>query len=1262
MAEITLSKYCDQAKELIRTDSYDQAIAICRHMLRHYPKYVRAYRLLGEACLEKGDYVEAANLFKRVLGSDMEDMVVYVGLGIIFDEQGALEEAIWQLERAFEISPGNAEIRKELQRLYAERDGRTPPKLKLTPAALGRLYLREELYQRAIDEFRSVLEDDPQRVDLQVALATALWWSNQKREAMEVCEEILEEYPNCLKANLVLGEILVSSDREEEGKTLLEAAQALDPENLVAQSLFRDHSPLGPESITVPRLDREHLEQEVRELEGETPAPAARSEPSPAHPEAGPEEEMPDWLSKLQREERASEGERVASQPDEPDMPDWLQQLAEERAAEDVEEAEAGEGGPAVLPEEPADWLSEMPGAVQAQTPETPSPGEIPASRDEAERVVFEEESADEAAQEIPAPSEETPDWLSQLRPQFDSAEEAAPPTEPGEDETPDWLRSLQGEPPESQLAAESEEEVPAWLQDLRAEATRAGIEADEEEMPAQEPVSTDEKQEEGPVVEASDTEAMPTFEADDEPEIGQETMERLRQTMPDESDSIEDIMAWMEKSKALLAEEGLADKATSEGPAEPPQEEQVPTWLRELRPSTAARSEALTGDELEEPSEEGAVPTPEEEIPTWLRELRPDAADAGEPSAETESGAPPREEPIAHEEEPSMLPEEAEGASEKEQIPTWLLQLRADEAAEEEEALPALEPEATLEDTPAPTGEEMPSWLRELREEASPEREPTLAEEPAPSMEETPAPPDEKAPSWLRELREEASLEQEPALAEEPGPVVEQTPAPPGEEMPSWLRQLQEEATAEEEAFLSEEQEAAPEEPAAPPEQDMPSWLRQLREEAVEADDFLLPEDPTPTASTQEEAPSWLLELRAQTAADLGPQAPGEEETGPEELPSPPSEEEEMPSWLRGLRAEVDQEQPPPPSDEHEVPFEETPPHVVEAELPTWLQELRAEIEQDSPPATVEEPELDLGAEPGTPAKLEEPPSVPREPQAEAEDTTDEELKAQEEKLPSRPPEMEDVPSWLRELRAQAQQGETDTLAETAEAAADEVPLPPLDEEELPSWLQDLRAEAKVEDSMIRPPREAETPREEITTQEPVEPSTEEEETLAEAYDGPAFLEEEPVLAEAPVEDAEEPSEVQDRAPALDGEPMLAEEAVEEDTLAVSPAEGPPRPEGAPEKYIEILESDPRDHGSRLALARAYAQAGDLDRALEQYQSMLSLGAMIGEVKDDLESAVESAPDHLPTHELLADAYMKTGDLQRALAKYRWLRTMMDR
>jgi len=43
--------------------------------------------------------------------------------------------------------------------------------------------------------------------------------------------------------------------------------------------------------------------------------------------------------------------------------------------------------------------------------------------------------------------------------------------------------------------------------------------------------------------------------------------------------------------------------------------------------------------------------------------------------------------------------------------------------------------------------------------------------------------------------------------------------------------------------------------------------------------------------------------------------------------------------------------------------------------------------------------------------------------------------------------------------------------------------------------------------------------------------------------------------------------------------------------------------------------------------------------------------------VIEDLEAAAQEAPEHLPTQQLLGDAYMKGGRLEKALEKYRWLR-----
>ncbi|TKJ31453.1 MAG: hypothetical protein CEE40_01305 [Chloroflexi bacterium B3_Chlor] len=1078
MAEITLSEYCEEAKKLIRADSYDQAIAICRHILRHFPKHVRSYRLLGEASLEKGDYVEAANLFKRVLSVDLEDVVVYVGLSIVYDEEGALEEAIWQLERAFELSPGNAEIRKELQRLYGERDGTAPPKLKLTPAALGRLYLREGLYQRAVDELKSVLQEDPERSDIQATLAQALWWSEQRREAAEVCEHILEKFPNSLKANLILGEILLNGGREE-GRTLLRTAQAIDPENIVSQELFREQSPLPLETVRIPRLGATELQEQAEEISLEA-APAAKETEPEAAPPLIPEEElegaMPDWLRKLQEGEKEPTTEGAASAIEAKEMPDWLRELAEDKTVEPEAAAAIGEHG-------------------------------------------------------LPAGEEEMPDWVGELRaaPEAAQPEEASLPSGPDEagvEEEP----ALEGMKGQSQVTTPPEEELPS---------------AEEEEAVASEATLAD-----------------------------------LQETVPDDSASIDEIMAWMERARDQTDEEEPSEEQIEEGPT--PSDE-APGWLRELREEATAQEETVPGPELEEEEmvdslhelraeeaesvlpEEPAVPAPEEEVPTWLLDLRQEAggeevtADAKEAVGPGE-GAPDEEEEgeslavaALEEELPALEEEEVEISRE---TMTRLRETMPDESASIEEIM------AWMERSKAMLPEE--ETVEEALEEGT-EAMPKAAEQEVPSIEE------EEVPAWLRALkREPEEAETEVPAQEAEAPVDEAAVPTEEEEIPTWLRELRPD---------SEEELAAPGEEA----------------------ETQFEEEPVPTLE-EEEVPSWLRELRAEAAEEEAAIPSEDAEVPAEETPFLRMEEEEVPSWLRELRAEAAEEEAAIPSEDAEVPAEETPfLRMEEEEAPSWLRELRAEAAKE---------EVIIASE---------------EAEAPAEETP----------LPLM--EEEELPSWLRELRAEAAKEEVIITSEEAEAPAEEAPLPPMEEEEVPSWLRELRAEATKEEAAITS-EEAEAPAARLVVEEPGRAVEDEAELV-------------------PAEDVIPPSAPEEPP---DREIITAEEHVEVAPVEEKATEEATQAGWSIEDYRKHLESDPRDHRTRLALARVHSREGELDQAVSQYEVILSYGQLFEEVIEDLEAMADRARDHLATHELLADAYMKGGRLQKALDKYRWLRVML--
>ncbi len=465
MAEIGLGEYCDEVKGLIKAQSIDEAIIICRHILERFPKYIMPYRLLGEAALEREEHDEAASLFTRVLGANPEDAIAHVGLAVVHDEKKELEEAIWHLERAFELAPGNTEIRQELKRLYGEREGVEPPRVKLTPAALARLYLREGLYDRAITELRPLLKEDPDRIDLKVALAEALWRESRRREAAESCQEILELLPNCLKANLILGVIWKESGQEEEGETLLVQAQALDPENGVAQELFGEASPLPPEKVLLPRLEEIPTPPPVPEVE--EVAPPTEVAPLPELEEVVAEiaeEEMPEWLRRLQ--EVAAEEVEAEELPPE---------IEEKLPTEEVPEA-------APPPEEAPDWLREL----------------------------------EELPEEAPSP-EEVPDWLERLAPPpGEEVEEAvAPPTPP--EGVPDWLRELKEVPEEVVEEAEWEEAPPLAKEEVELA----------EALPTQ-PIEEEVTIEEAPPIAEEMVEEVPTEIIEEAPPTIEGYLDRL--------------------------------------------------------------------------------------------------------------------------------------------------------------------------------------------------------------------------------------------------------------------------------------------------------------------------------------------------------------------------------------------------------------------------------------------------------------------------------------------------------------------------------------------------------------------------------------------------------------------------------------------------------------------------------------------------------------------------------------------------------------
>ena len=759
MTNRSLRDFCHEVKRLIDMGSYAQAIETGRHILRHYPKHVETYALLGQACLEKGDIREAVEMFQRALSADPEHVTAWVGLAAACEHDDLPAMTAWHLERAFELDPARAGVREELQKLYAQLHHIKELRLKLNPAALGRLYLRGGLYQQAAAEFRATLEKEPMLAHVRVGLATALWRLGQRVEAADVCLDILRDLPHCLQANLILGEIWLRSDRQAEGEMLLRIAEALDPENRKAQEIFGHQSPLEPKEPALPPLGvmpaapPESLPRpsiEAGAAPGLIPVISPTREEAPARPPeeaemAGlpemAEEELPEWLQEAQRgaapPPAGAEIEELAEEP----LPE---ERAEEMPAETAPEAE----WLAELEEQPEEelppWLQElMEGttpAAEAPAEETPAPAEAP----EAEAFPA------APTEEMKAAGEEIPDWLGEL---------AEPAPEVQEEPEVSDLHALAAELPDDLRAL-----VEETLEMERAAPVEEDLEAPPEEAPAEEPET------EGPAMEAE----PPEMEAEPpdwllalaREEERPEALEAQPEPAAEAGEEAEAVPDWL---RALAEEEGAAGQ---EAPAEAEAEPSIPAWLTRPAPEEPAGERA---------EGQAAKDTAEEAIPDWLENLRRTAIEHI-PAIEEELAAPAAEAELQPEEPEAALPweEEAEAATEVE-LESALME--PEPAALEEAAPEQPEPEAgaEIEAPEAPPEEaEEPEETVEEQEAAFAVSESMLEELVFTSMEMEGEPAIERDVTIIDEFEGEAAAEIDIGEEEIAGPAAE---APEAEE-----------------------------------------------------------------------------------------------------------------------------------------------------------------------------------------------------------------------------------------------------------------------------------------------------------------------------------------------------------------------------------------------------------------------------------------------------------------------------------------------
>lgn len=665
MAKVSLRIYNREIEKLIEQSRLDEAVAHCRHILTAFSKHLGTYRLLGKAYLEAKRYPEAVDIFQRVLIAVPDDFVSHVGMSIISDDQNKLDDAIWHMERAFEVQPSNAAIQGELQRLFGRRDGQEPPKIRLTRGALAHMYVQGELYTQAISEIKAVLANDAQRTDMQALLSQAYFRSGQKTEATDICMQLLRRFPYCFDANRVMVDLLPGTQRAESTQVYRHRVSELDPyAAFVQESIFKSDD-VPDAAVNLERFEYTGQASDSAPNWGATLGIGLESDATMM----GSSAQQPDWLKAASAPTPAP----APASPSQDDIPDFLRQAGWGDSSGQLHESPA-----------PLDGESESSGAVQADLPDWVKA--MAPSADAAAAVSTPEVQ--------PLPSADTPDWLRNLG----GDQTSAPETNPSVD-APGWLKDL-GAPAS---APQTFNDIPAWLKG-----------PDEQNAePVSQPVAS-QLTPEAPVQKPAPESTPPgtlgnlgtsSQEQDDAmawlESLASKHGAKSEELVTDPNARTDVAPDWVDKAKAI-SETPLAPQ-----PAAPSMDE-TGIWLRNLEQSELSGADSNAG--IASAPEKEATPIPgSDSAPDWLSELgpassEPTAAREDAPDwllgASSQPAQPAEPEPVASQDFSFDTSSSAAG------LPDWLAGLDKEENASQ----------------PSGPRSDLPSWLQS-------ETEPSIAQ-----------------------------------------------------------------------------------------------------------------------------------------------------------------------------------------------------------------------------------------------------------------------------------------------------------------------------------------------------------------------------------------------------------------------------------------------------------------------------------------------------------------------------------------------------
>ncbi len=228
------SEAADLASQALADGDSALARSITERLLAEFANYPPA-RLVRALLAEEANATDAAlDDLRAVTSAEPANATARVAQARLFQQRGDTDRARMAARQAVELIPRDpAVLVSALGILNLEAES-----LETTSAVLARVHLNCGWPDLAERHARMAVSESPERVDVRLTLAEALWRLGRLPACEAECRVVADQAEECVRAAVMRAHILSERGRTAEGQELLDRIGRLDPEFREARELL----------------------------------------------------------------------------------------------------------------------------------------------------------------------------------------------------------------------------------------------------------------------------------------------------------------------------------------------------------------------------------------------------------------------------------------------------------------------------------------------------------------------------------------------------------------------------------------------------------------------------------------------------------------------------------------------------------------------------------------------------------------------------------------------------------------------------------------------------------------------------------------------------------------------------------------------------------------------------------------------------------------------------------------------------------------